>query len=624
LPALLATGACSLLATPATALQLGDLQVQSKLGQPLRASIAFALQPEERLYQHCIYLRPGNRSAGLPAITQANVSIANGQILIRGTAPVSDPIVALGLAVSCPYVANLDRVYDVMLDPIESSAAVARFTNVATTQTSAEIDLAPSASAARSAPAAAGTPIQPETTYRVQPGDSLSTIVSRIENRSLSLWPAVERLFAENPQAFIDGDVDRLKAGSVLTIPELNRVTLANSADAAGEPTVSESEAAEEALASPGEMPTSVPVAPADSVDVADVAGNNAPTSSESEVSSPVATPAASAEPAIVPTLSEPTATTDQESMPSSGLLYWLAPAGLLLIGAVSLIVGMVQKRRRRRALIGGAATADTTLKDNEATARNPAVVEVDFDMTEIAEVTAEQRAALLDANLGDGSGLEGNDDDATAEFALPTAEGGSADVDFALPAAENDEDSDDSPTDVLPANAKVTSTILESEVLPSDDDDDSSDIAAAAGATNNALDDLDITVREIETLKQADQTDADYTLDQEVDYHILEQDYEDELSATQALNNEIMRAAEELQERIRSAHADDAPSEDVPTEIDVTGQLTTELPALSPEADGQADDIDATTEITVNLEAAVNDADAELNIETGRFNINK
>jgi hypothetical protein len=42
-----------------------------------------------------------------------------------------------------------------------------------------------------------------------------------------------------------------------------------------------------------------------------------------------------------------------------------------------------------------------------------------------------------------------------------------------------------------------------------------------------------------------------DYTVSSEVDYTVLEQDYEDEFSATQALNNEIARAAAEIAESI-------------------------------------------------------------------------
>ncbi len=38
----------------------------------------------------------------------------------------------------------------------------------------------------------------------------------------MALWPAVDRLFAANPDAFMDGDINRLKAGSWLEIPDLS------------------------------------------------------------------------------------------------------------------------------------------------------------------------------------------------------------------------------------------------------------------------------------------------------------------------------------------------------------------------------------------------------------------
>ena len=47
----------------------------------------------------------------------------------------------------------------------------------------------------------------------------------------------------------------------------------------------------------------------------------------------------------------------------------------------------------------------------------------------------------------------------------------------------------------------------------------------------------------------------GDYTVSSEVDYTVLEQDYEDELTATQALNEEIARAAEELTENLNEAN---------------------------------------------------------------------
>jgi len=74
IPALVATGACSLAASPAAALQLGELEVQSALGQPLRASIAYALRPDEQLFSDCVVIKP---AFGLPALDRATITECN-------------------------------------------------------------------------------------------------------------------------------------------------------------------------------------------------------------------------------------------------------------------------------------------------------------------------------------------------------------------------------------------------------------------------------------------------------------------------------------------------------------------------------------------------------------------
>ena len=60
-----------------------------------------------------------------------------------------------------------------------------------------------------------------------------------------------------------------------------------------------------------------------------------------------------------------------------------------------------------------------------------------------------------------------------------------------------------------------------------------------------------DATMRDLEAVAVDTGDDTlvtgDYTVSSEVDYTVLEQDYEDELTATQALNEEIARAAAEL-----------------------------------------------------------------------------
>ncbi len=67
-------------------------------------------------------------------------------------------------------------------------------------------------------------PIANSARHQVKAGETLSGIVARIENRTMTMWPAVELIFAANPDAFMDNDPNRLKAGSWLTIPDLGGV----------------------------------------------------------------------------------------------------------------------------------------------------------------------------------------------------------------------------------------------------------------------------------------------------------------------------------------------------------------------------------------------------------------
>ena len=165
LPALLVAGS-GLVAGSAAALELGDIKIESSLGQPLRASISYALNPNEQLFNYCIYLRPGATASGIPSVSKARISVTAGTILLTGTMPIREPVLGLRLTVKCPYTAQLAREYTLMIDPgmpVDSSQMVA--------------DAAPSPqsapqSAPRATPVAAVTEsqvvAQPQRTAQVQ------------------------------------------------------------------------------------------------------------------------------------------------------------------------------------------------------------------------------------------------------------------------------------------------------------------------------------------------------------------------------------------------------------------------------------------------------------------------
>ncbi|TMH02767.1 MAG: hypothetical protein E6H79_13415 [Betaproteobacteria bacterium] len=77
------------------------------------------------------------------------------------------------------------------------------------------VTAAPSEGAVRPAPGGAAS----DDEYRVRNGDTLSRIASRTQRPGASLDQMLVALFRGNSQAFIDNNMNRLKAGSVLNVP---------------------------------------------------------------------------------------------------------------------------------------------------------------------------------------------------------------------------------------------------------------------------------------------------------------------------------------------------------------------------------------------------------------------
>ena len=115
-PALVAVGG-HFVSSPAAAIELGEVNVHSSLGEPLRASIAYALAPSEELSNYCVALNPGLVRSGLPAVSGADIRIANGIISIVGRQAIREPLMSLRVDVACPYTPRLSREYMLFIDP---------------------------------------------------------------------------------------------------------------------------------------------------------------------------------------------------------------------------------------------------------------------------------------------------------------------------------------------------------------------------------------------------------------------------------------------------------------------------------------------------------------------------
>ena len=220
LPALVAAGG-GLAVGSVAALELGGLQVQSTLGQPLRASIAYALSPSEVIDDRCVAVRAGSRD--LPGLNNASVRVSKGVISITSGSPVVEPMLSANIVVDCPDSAHVSRNYLLFINPRERPVTVAR------QSTPAAATVTPPARRAEPAtrPVPVTSVISEGSRYQVQPGDSLSGIVRRIETDGITSATAMAAVLETNPGAFINGDPDRLKAGSWLAIPSFTATVAA-------------------------------------------------------------------------------------------------------------------------------------------------------------------------------------------------------------------------------------------------------------------------------------------------------------------------------------------------------------------------------------------------------------
>jgi pilus assembly protein FimV len=240
----------------AQALGLGQLRVQSALGEPLRAEIdVTSLSPDEA---GTLTLRVASpdayRAAGVdynPVLPGTQVQLMkrpDGRSYLRVTSDraVVEPFVDVILEMNWSS-GRLVREYTLLLDPpsIPRNVAAAPAPSVAPTFSAAPTPRVAQASPPPSVAAVAPQPVapperrvapRPETPaaapkaaaaaapaaadqYQVRPGDSLSRIARTLQPQSVSLDQMLVALFRGNPDAFVGNNMNRLKAGQVLDVP---------------------------------------------------------------------------------------------------------------------------------------------------------------------------------------------------------------------------------------------------------------------------------------------------------------------------------------------------------------------------------------------------------------------
>jgi pilus assembly protein FimV len=249
-----AAAALCALATQSWALGLGRLQVQSALGEALRAEIdVTSLTPEEAATLQVRIASPDTyRAAGLDyqtVLTGARAIVLqrpDGRTVLRVTSDraVQEPFVDVILELTWAS-GRLVREYTLLLDPpriqpappavaagpapaapVVTAPARPAPPSAAPAPSTAPASPRPAPAAVAAAPAAAPRAPSAEggEQVTVRPGDTLSGIATRTSPPGVSLEQMLVSLYRSNPQAFIDNNMNLLKAGSVLTVPAADAV----------------------------------------------------------------------------------------------------------------------------------------------------------------------------------------------------------------------------------------------------------------------------------------------------------------------------------------------------------------------------------------------------------------
>ena len=224
------------LSSAASAAGLGKLTVLSGLGQPLRAEIELSTSSGEDPSSMSVKLASPEafRSANIefnPSLLSLRFTVENrgGRQVIRvnSTQPVNEPFVDMLLELSWNN-GRLVREYTFLLDPPElrstQPAQVAAAPAARSRSQTAATPAAPAAAATDAAPARAASAEENPSNYRVRRGDTLGRIAGRVKPADISLDMMLVALYRANPDAFIGNNMNRLKSGQILSVPDAGAI----------------------------------------------------------------------------------------------------------------------------------------------------------------------------------------------------------------------------------------------------------------------------------------------------------------------------------------------------------------------------------------------------------------
>ena len=209
------------LSLSAHALTLAGIEVQSHKGEPLRAEISVSSATTEEWGQLAVRLAPAERFSQLgliftPAVGQLQIELletSDGQKRIRLFSPQAFSENFVDLLIEAQTTSGKwVKAFTLMLKPAPVKAE-------------APVKLPLAASPQAQAP-------QAPTEHVVQKGESASQIIQKWLSEDMSTQQMLIALLKNQPDAFIEGNVNLLRAGAVLKAPSNTAVRAINAEDA--------------------------------------------------------------------------------------------------------------------------------------------------------------------------------------------------------------------------------------------------------------------------------------------------------------------------------------------------------------------------------------------------------
>ena len=223
---------------------LGKLNTQSALGEPLRAEIEVIATPEElasiaaSIASEEAFAAQGVTRLGIHnqiKVDLAKSAAGKSVLKLRSAEPVKDPF--LDLIIQMDWAGGqLQREYTVLLDPptYKATEVNAEAVAVASPRARANEEISSPTTTAKKASTkkikkykkrADATPkvdvdvAADAQTITTKSGDSLSAIAKDLQVEGVSLDQMLAGLYQANPDAFIKGNINRLKVGQIVKVP---------------------------------------------------------------------------------------------------------------------------------------------------------------------------------------------------------------------------------------------------------------------------------------------------------------------------------------------------------------------------------------------------------------------